>query len=291
MVLSGEGGDEVFGGYRRYRAHITSELLRTIPEFLRFNLLKHLIPNHSSFRRLLKIVDTLQVAEEAKRYGSWMNIFNDDTRMQLFSPTVRDLLDEFDGYDVFRDYMCRQPKWDLPNRIMYTDLKGWMPDTYLEKIDKAAMAVSLEGRVPFLDHRLVEYAYSLPGELKVRRSTTKYILKRALEPVLPHSTLYRPKHGFTVPLDSWFRSRLSKFVADVLFDHTARYSDYLDRGFVHKLYTEHTQGRRNWGTQLWAILNFELWHRTFLGSSRISSSPTLYPTPQNVKPREIHTAL
>jgi asparagine synthase (glutamine-hydrolysing) len=291
VVLSGEGGDEVFGGYRRYRAHITSELLRTIPEFLRFNLMKRLIPNHSNTRRLLKIVDTLQVVEEAKRYGSWVNIFNDDTRMQLFSPAIRDLLDEFDGYDVFRDYMHRQPQWDLPNRIMYTDLKGWMPDTYLEKIDKAAMAVSLEGRVPFLDHRLVEYAYSLPGKLKVRRSTTKYVLKKALEPVLPHSTLYRPKHGFTVPLDAWFRGRLSRFVADVLFDHTPRYCDYLDRGFVHKLYNEHTHGQRNWGTQLWAILNFELWHRTFLGAPHISASRAAFPTPQNVKSSEIHTAL
>jgi len=291
VVLSGEGGDEVFGGYRRYRAHIASELLRTIPEFLRFNLVKRLIPNHSSTRRLLKIVDTLQVVEEAKRYGSWVNIFNDDTRRQLFSPTVRDLLNEFDGYDVFRDYMCRQPQWDLPNRIMYTDLKGWMPDTYLEKIDKAAMAVSLEGRVPFLDHRLVEYAYSLPGKLKVRRSTTKYVLKKALEPVLPHSTLYRPKHGFTVPLDAWFRGTLSRFVADVLFDHNPRYSDYLDRRFVHKLYIEHTDGRRNWGTQLWAILNFELWHRTFLGASHISTSRAPYPTPQNMNSSEIHTAL
>jgi len=291
VVLSGEGGDEVFGGYRRYRAHINSETLRAIPEFIRFGLAKQLIPVRSSTRRILKIIDTLQVGEEAKRYGSWVNIFNDDARSQLFSPFIRDLLDEFDGYDVFRDYIHRQPKWDTTNRMMYADLKGWMPDTYLEKIDKAAMAVSLEGRVPFLDHQLVEYAYSLPGNLKIHGATTKYALKKALEPVLPRSTLYRPKHGFTVPLDAWFRGKLSKFVADVLFDTAPRYTEYLNRNFIQKLYDEHIQGRRNWGTQLWAILNFELWHRTFLSSTNPPLMSTPHPTMADIKNGDVHTSL
>lgn len=264
VVLSGEGGDEVFGGYRRYQAHILSDRLRKIPAVLRHDVATRLIPVSARTRKLRKIIETLQIKEAAKRYGTWVNIFSDEARSQLLMPAAQQALREFDGYDIFREYMNRPRNWDTTNRILYTDLKGWMPDTYLEKIDKAAMSVGLEGRVPFLDHRLVAYAYSLPGLMKVHGRVTKYALKKSLEPVLPNSTLYRPKHGFSVPLNAWFRGRLRKFVADVLFDPSARYPTYLDHQFVKKLYDEHLRGDRDWGTQLWAILNFELWHRTFM---------------------------
>jgi asparagine synthase (glutamine-hydrolysing) len=267
VVLSGEGGDEVFGGYRRYQAHIMSDKLRRIPAVLRYDVASKLIPVHARTRELRKIIETLQINETGKRYGTWVNLFSDEARMQLLMPAAKQALQEFDGYDVFRQYMERPRNWDTTNRIMYTDLKSWLPDTYLEKIDKAAMAVGLEGRVPFLDHRLVAYAYSLPGRMKVRGLVTKYALKKSLEPVLPHSTLYRPKHGFSVPLNPWFRGSLRKFVADVLFDSSPRYADCLDRKFVSKLYNEHLRGERDWGNQLWAILNFELWHRTFMSRS------------------------
>ena len=101
----------------------------------------------------------------------------------------------------------------------------------------------------------------------MRGLVTKYALKKSLEPVLPHSTLYRPKHGFSVPLNPWFRGSLRKFVGEVLFDSSSRYADYLDRKFVTKLYDEHVRGERDWGSQLWTILNFELWHRTFMSRS------------------------
>jgi asparagine synthase (glutamine-hydrolysing) len=267
VVLSGEGGDEVFGVYRRYQAHIMSDRLRRIPAVLRHDVASKLIPVSARTRKVRKIIETLQIDETAKRYGTWVNMFSDEARMQLLMPAAKQALLEFDGYDVFRQYMQRPHNWDTTNRIMYTDLKGWMPDTYLEKIDKAAMAVGLEGRVPFLDHRLVAYAYSLPGPMKVRGRVTKYALKKSLEPVLPNSTLYRPKHGFSVPLNAWFRGSLRKFVGDVLFDSSSRHAAYLDQGFVSKLYDEHLRGERDWGTQLWAILNFELWHRTFMSRS------------------------
>jgi len=267
VVLSGEGGDEVFGGYRRYRAHIMSDKLRRIPAVLRYDVASNLIPVNARTRRLRKIIETLQINETAKRYGTWVNLFSDEARMQLLMPAAKQALLEFDGYDVFRQYMQSPRNWDTTNRIMYADLKSWMPDTYLEKIDKAAMAVGLEGRVPFLDHRLVAYAYSLPGPMKVRGLVTKYALKKSLEPVLPNSTLYRPKHGFSVPLDAWFRGGLRKFVSEVLFDSSPRYADYLDQKFVTRLYNEHLRGERDWGGQLWAILNFELWHRTFMSRS------------------------
>jgi asparagine synthase (glutamine-hydrolysing) len=264
VVLSGEGADEIFGGYRRYRAHAASNRLHRIPAMIRFQMARKLVPRHSTTRRVHKIIETLQVAEEAKRYGSWLNFFSDDDRISLVKPEVLEAAGQFDGYDIFREYIHRQPKWDIINRIMYTDLKAWLPDTYLEKIDKAAMAVSLEGRVPFLDHKLVEYAYSLPGRLKVRGRVTKYALKKALEPVLPHSTLYRPKHGFSVPLDAWFRGELKHFASDVLFDSAPKYVDYLNPGFVRELYDAHIRHERDFGAQLWGILNFELWHHTFL---------------------------
>jgi asparagine synthase (glutamine-hydrolysing) len=262
VVLTGEGGDELFGGYRRYYAHLAAPYFRLLPSFLGDGVLKKLIPARR-MRRVCKFIDTASVPDEDKRYGTWLSLFSGDAKAELFSG-IQDLPDHFDGYESYRSYYNRFPRWDTVNRMLYTDLKGWLPDTYLEKTDKASMAVSLEGRVPFLDHRLVEYAFSLPGRLKVRRRTTKYILKKALNGVLPSSVLYKSKHGFAVPLDDWFRGRLRTFFGDICLGSNGAGGHLLDKRLVERMFWQHINGERDFGIHLWTMLNYQLWYNRFL---------------------------
>jgi asparagine synthase (glutamine-hydrolysing) len=260
VVLSGEGGDEVFGGYRRYYAELVSRYYRVIPALLRDRVIRKLVRPTPRFRRLHKAVETMGITEPDVRYGHWLCTFTSEAKAELFSTSVQEQLDGFDHFWHYRDYYNRNPRWDTLNRILYTDLKTWLPDTYLEKLDKATMAVSLEGRVPFLDHHLVEYAFSLHGELKLRGRTTKWILKEALKGVLPDSTLYKPKHGFAVPLDEWFRGGLKSFVSESLLDGSIRSSGLFDMRYIERIIRCHMARQQNLGIHLWTLLNFKLWY-------------------------------
>lgn len=273
VVLSGEGGDEVFGGYRRYFAHTASRYFRMLPGFLRADGLKKFVPPSPRLRRVHKFFETIPITDEAARYGTWLACFTEDAKAELFAGALQPLLKQFDGYGSFRRYYNRFPRWDTANRMLYTDMKLWLPDTYLEKLDKAAMAVGLEGRVPFLDHRLIEFLFRLPGNWKVKGRTTKYLLKKSLEGLLPAKTLYKPKHGFAVPVDEWFRGHLKTFLAEVLFDRATNDPAYFKRGYIEKIFRQHIRGERDFGIQLWALLNFELWYRQFMTTRTESSKP------------------
>jgi asparagine synthase (glutamine-hydrolysing) len=226
-------------------------------------------------RRLYKFLENVAIPDDDLRYGTWLSLFSADAKAELFHGV--DLPDHFDGYDSYRNYYNRHPNWDTVNRMLYTDLKGWLPDTYLEKTDKASMAVSLEARVPFLDHRLVEYAFTLPGKLKVRGRTTKYILKKALEGLLPVEILYKPKHGFAVPLDEWFRGRLKTMFGDVCLGPSGASDGLVNKRFVEKMFRQHVNKERDFGIHLWTILNYQLWYKRFLLGPLTSAGGTLAP--------------
>jgi asparagine synthase (glutamine-hydrolysing) len=183
---------------------------------------------------------------------------------ELFSRQVGQVSGDLDSFERYRQYYPTGPNSDLISRMMYTDLKTWLPDTYLEKVDKASMAVSLEARVPMLDHRLIEFMARLPGSFKVRGLTTKYLLRRAVRRLLPPSVLSKPKHGFAVPTDPWFRGELKDYVFDILMDERTRQRGYFNVPYVEHLYNMHREGKEVYDTQLWLLLNFELWARTFL---------------------------
>jgi asparagine synthase (glutamine-hydrolysing) len=148
--------------------------------------------------------------------------------------------------------------------MMYADLKTLLPDGYMEKTDKATMACGLEARLPLLDHRLVELAFGIPDEFKVRGKSLKWIFKQALRRLIPADVIARPKHGFAVPIDPWFRGKLKNFAYDVILDDRTRRRGYFDVKFVERLWREHTTGRNVWDSQLWLLLNFELWSRIYL---------------------------
>jgi asparagine synthase (glutamine-hydrolysing) len=152
---------------------------------------------------------------------------------------------------------------------MYVDLKTSLVDAYLEKTDKATMACSLEARLPFLDHRLVELAFQIPSRFKIRGRSTKLILKRALDRLLPSSVLRKPRQGFAVPTGPWLRGDLKSFAFEVLLDARTRCRGYFNMATVERLWREHVNGRGRWGGHLWLLLNFELWRRIYLDGDAV----------------------
>jgi asparagine synthase (glutamine-hydrolysing) len=267
VVLAGEGGDELFGGYRRYVADQTAPMYQKLPGILT-NHLPGLVGAIPRVRRIKKILRTLPVLDPAMRYASWLEVFTRDMQAELLDQAI---LNELHGYDPawqYPFYYHRQLKHgavqDHLNRIMYVDFKTWLADTYMEKVDKATMAWSLEGRLPLLDHRLVELAYQIPARYKIKGLSTKVVLKHAVKDLLPPGVLTKPKHGFAVPTDPWFRGPLKTFVFDTLMDERTRRRGYFNPAYVENLYRLHRDGKEVRDTALWFLLNFELWNRRYM---------------------------
>ncbi|MDQ3621041.1 MAG: asparagine synthase (glutamine-hydrolyzing) [Verrucomicrobiota bacterium] len=265
VVLTGDGGDELFGGYRRYAADQTASMFQRLPRFFTQRLLPALAERLPRFRRIKRTLRTLPITDPARRYASWLCLFTPELQRELMQPRYY-----ASGYD---------PAWPYPhyynglngttagdhlNRLMYVDVKTWLADAYMEKADKATMACGLEGRLPLLDHRLVELAFQIPGRYKIRNGSLKRVLKRAVRDLVPPEVLRRPKHGFAVPLDPWFRGDLKEFTFEVLLDESTRRRGYFNSTMVERLWREHVDGREVWDAHLWLLVNFELWHRIYM---------------------------
>jgi asparagine synthase (glutamine-hydrolysing) len=266
VVLTGDGGDELFGGYVRYALDQMAGVYSRLPRLVTRTAVPALFMRIPQLRRLVHIARTLSIRDPGERYASWLAYFTPDLRAALWSaPSARGLATH-DPAHVLRGYyagLSPDTAGGHLNRLMYVDLKTLLVDGYLEKTDKATMACSLEARLPLLDHRLIELAFQIPGRHKVRGRSTKRILKRALADVLPAAVLQKPKRGFGVPTESWFRGHLKAFAFDVLLDSRARRRGYFNADAIERLWRQHADGHRFDG-QLWLLLNFELWHRVYL---------------------------
>ncbi len=166
--------------------------------------------------------------------------------------------------DAFHSCFAAVPKKDSLNRMLYADAKIWLPDDLLLKADKMTMANGLELRVPFLDHKLVEYAATLPARLKLKGSTGKYLLRQAMKNVLPKQIINRPKKGFPVPTETWLRGDLKDFVHDTLLAKNAACRGYMDSRVIERVVNEHETGTENRRQEIWTLLVFEIWHRLFI---------------------------
>jgi asparagine synthase (glutamine-hydrolysing) len=270
VALTGDGGDELFGGYRRYVADQVAPLYSRLPAAVTRAAVPALVERMPRLRRLKRAAATLPIRDAAARYPGWLRVFTPEMQRELLKPALAASAGEHDpssGYAGLFEAAAGAgtgPRGDHLNRLMYADVKTWLPDTYLEKTDKATMASGLEARIPLIDHRLVELAFQVPARHKVRGLATKRVLKQALRGVVPDEVLRRRKHGFAVPIDRWLRGELRGLVQDVLTDERTRARDYFDPAAVDRLLTEHTTGRHARHDPLWLLLNFELWHREYL---------------------------
>ncbi|MGH9325254.1 MAG: asparagine synthase (glutamine-hydrolyzing) [Terriglobia bacterium] len=258
VVLAGEGGDELFAGYPKY---VAENLARKSP-FLPVALARRaarLLP--FSQRRLQVALETLSISDENERYASWFASF---TRAECKGLFNREFLAEVDVEQpakVFRECLRKAGHRSPLKRMLYADLKIWLPDNLLLRGDAMTMAASIEERVPFLDHKLVELASRIPERLLLRGFETKAFLRRALQDYLPAEILKRRKVGFTVPIGPWFRGPLKEFVGDLLLSPRSFVRNYFEGPVIERFVDEHLRGTRDRQKQLWALVSFELWER------------------------------
>ncbi len=267
VALSGDGGDEVFAGYRRYLWHDYEERVRRLlPGSLRrplFGVAGALYPKADWAPKPLRAKATLQALarDSVEGYFHSVSILHDGIRKRLFSPAFRRDLQGYQAIEVLAGAMAAAPADDHLSRVQYADIKTYLPGDILTKVDRASMANSLEVRVPVLDHPFVEWTAGLPARLKLRGREGKYIFKKALEPLLPADVLYRPKMGFAVPISEWFRGPLRDRVRAALTGSTLAETGFFDMAYVRTLLDQHQSGLREHGAALWALLMFEAFLR------------------------------
>jgi asparagine synthase (glutamine-hydrolysing) len=258
MVLTGEGADEILGGYPKHIAERFAQGYLRVPAYVRNFLIEPLanaLPY--KFRRLKTGVASLNIEDWRERYVRWFGALSRRERDRL--SVLR-----MNGVPV-----GGEPPFDVEagnsglRRILYFDQTSWLPDNLLERADRMSMAASIESRVPFLDHKLAEFVSSLPDDFRIRGMRSKWILRQAAERLLPKKILERPKVGFRVPVNQWFRGRIREFLLDHLGNGSSLTRPYYDAKVLDRTLADHVKGKQNHEKLIWALLNLEIWHRQY----------------------------
>jgi len=270
VVLTGEGGDEIFGGYRRYIVENNRFKLSAFNWIFRNNTFIKYFNLLPGLRRVKKFIATVPNKDDLSRYTNWLTFLSRDMIGNLFSQEVLDSTN--DPLKVYKKYFSQCQSKEILDKVMYLDQKIWLPDCYLEKVDKASMAYGLETRSPILDHRLVEFANLIPAKFKIRGVRTKHIFREAMKGILPPQILNKKKHGLAVPTSLWFKGKLKDYLSEVIFDERTRSRKYFNFSYIEKLYKDYQNGNQPVDSQLWLILNFELWHRQFIDKKEANFS-------------------
>lgn len=267
VALGGDGGDENFAGYRRYYFdHMENQMRGFIPAPIRnavFGPLGRLYPALAWAPRFLRAKATFQSLARSplEGYFNSISIFRPGEKSNLFTKDFWQSLNGYDAIDVLQQYYDRVDTPDLLSRIQYVDMKTYLTDDILAKVDRASMAVSLEVRAPLLDHKLMETVATIPSSLKLAGREGKYIFKKAMAPILKSEILDRRKQGFAVPLDRWFRQDLKDLTYEALFSTD---DGILDRAFLKKIWDQHQNGTYDRSAHLWSVLMFRKWREAFL---------------------------
>ncbi len=283
VALSGDGGDEDFLGYRRYKLFAMEERFRSrLPLPLRqavFGTLGKVYPKLDWAPRVLRGKTTFQAlarnAVDAYLHG--VGICSEETRQMLFAPAFRNSLQGYRANEVFHGHVKDKSFSDAMSMVQYLDYKTYLPGDILTKVDRASMAHSLEVRTPFLDYEFVEWAARLPAGVKLKGSEGKHVLKEALRPLLPEQVLFRKKMGFGVPLDMWFRGSLRNHIGDVVKGERLADCGLFDADVLKRVVNEHHSGLRDHSAILWSLLMFDGFLRQTAQSAAPASAP-LSPT-------------
>jgi asparagine synthase (glutamine-hydrolysing) len=274
VCLSGDGGDENFAGYRRMRYdYLENRIRAAIPSAVRRGLIAPLArayPKADWLPRPLRaktLLTNLTLSPE-RAYHNTMRWFTPEMKKSLYRPALRDAVGDHDAFEVMGRYFRKTEGWHPLSRIQYVDIKTYLVDDILTKVDRASMAHSLEVRVPLLDHVFMEYAAAIPADLKLRGGEGKYIFKRALRGLVPDEVLDRRKMGFSVPLDRWFRNGLRRPFEDRVLASDAFTATLFEQSAIKRWWGEHQLGVRDHSYALWALLVLEHWGRRFPDGSR-----------------------
>ncbi len=263
VALSGDGGDESFAGYRRYRWHMNEEKLRSsLPLGLRkpvFGALGRVYPKADWAPKVFRAKSTFQslARNSVEAYLHSVSLAKDDQRQRLFSDGLKKEIQGYQAIEVFKYYADRSPTDDPLSLIQYLDMKTYLVGDILTKVDRASMAHALEVRVPLLDHKLMEWVSGLPSGIKLKGGEGKYVLKKTLEPHLPNDVLYRPKMGFGVPLANWFRGPLKSRLRSSITEGGLAETGLFNQSYLEQLVGQHLSGRRDHSAVLWSLLMFE----------------------------------
>jgi asparagine synthase (glutamine-hydrolysing) len=258
MVLTGEGSDEFLGGYPKHVYERYATAYQQIPRYLRSRLIEPVsraLPYGA--RRIKTAMFNLGIEDRAERMPRWFGALSNRERSELlnFPPSSQNLIDA--------PQFATQPGNSALRNILYFDQTSWLPDNLLERGDRMTMAASIEARMPFMDHELASYVSGLPDEWRVRGRQTKRILREAMKQLLPAKILDRPKVGFRVPINEWFRTDLSDYLRSHLSGPQSVTRSYYRPAVLQRYLDEHQAGRQNHEKLLWTMLNLEIWHREY----------------------------
>src|SRR5438477_4441027 len=270
VALNGDGGDECFAGYQRYAAMKIAQKYASVPGTLRdnvigpaFNALPDFQARHNPLAKAKRFVANAS-KPPVERYLRWISAFYEDTKRNLYSDDFRNQTSSFKTAGFIEPWFAKANGAGVVDASLLADTMTYLPNDLLVKMDIASMTVSLEARSPFLDHHLMEFAASLPEKLKLRRLTTKYLLKRVLKKLVPEENLTRSKMGFGVPINHWFRGAMQPFLRETLLSDKAFARGLFKPESVRRIIDEHVEGRDAHEHRLWSLLMLELWFQRFI---------------------------
>lgn len=270
VALNGDGGDESFAGYERYMAMELAEAYKRIPLAVRKALIEgpiNLLPTSEVKKTRIRDVQrffTSANEPRLERYYRWMSTFKPAVKAKIYTPGFAEAVKDNGAINLLGQWFARANGSGVLDATLLTDQMTYLPNDLLVKVDIASMANSLEARAPFLDHKVIEFAASLPPSLKMPQYRTKYLLKKVAARLVPREVIYRRKMGFGVPVGRWFRKEMKDFVRDVLLSDSFAQRDIIRRDAVELIVDQHIAGKVDHAFPIWTLLMLELWYRRFV---------------------------